>query len=257
MPKQLDLTAFESELTFESVHPMEEAGFCGFRSVEQIAADSSVLPSYSGIYFALYTDAKGEYQLDNPEFLPDGTGSRYKGRDPNVSLIKLQKEWVKDAFVLYIGKSINLKRRISNYVEFGSGRDFSDDYLNPSAFANDFIHFRHKPSFDGDVSHISNFERSQISSGNALAMSAHGQNSLSEFTNLVDSNPRYRSSRTFESNTIPHWGGRYIWQIKNARQFSLCWAFCDEKNIDEYEMYLQRKFLTYYGKLPFANLRIG
>lgn len=55
-----------------------------------------------------------------------------------------------------------------------------------------------------------------------------------------------------------HWGGRYLWHIKDAKYLLyVCWAFCNYSDIDGYEIRLQRKFEHYYRQLPFANLKIG
>jgi len=52
---------------------------------------------------------------------------------------------------------------------------------------------------------------------------------------------------------VAHWGGRYIWQIKDAiNKLYVYWEECD--NPREKEKKLLRNFEDKYGKLPFANL---
>ena len=55
------------------------------------------------------------------------TGSKIKGRNPNVPVGELQANWVKDTCVVYIGKAgggssrATLRKRIGQYIRFGSG----------------------------------------------------------------------------------------------------------------------------------------
>lgn len=53
---------------------------------------------------------------------------------------------------------------------------------------------------------------------------------------------------------VGHWGGRYIWQLKNHQDLLFCWradARLDPRNL---EQYLILKFEEQFGKKPFANL---
>ena len=53
-----------------------------------------------------------------------------------------------------------------------------------------------------------------------------------------------------------HWGGRYIWQLKNVDDLYIKWETC---GAEEESATLERNelvaFKNHYGKLPFANLR--
>ncbi len=54
---------------------------------------------------------------------------------------------------------------------------------------------------------------------------------------------------------IGHWGGRYIWQIKNADNLMICWkTVIGEPRDIESEMIEQFKH-EHMGKRPFANLK--
>ena len=50
-----------------------------------------------------------------------------------------------------------------------------------------------------------------------------------------------------------HWGGRYMWQLRDAKIFQVCWMVSDDYDLlrDEFidSFYLQ------FDRLPFANLR--
>jgi hypothetical protein len=51
----------------------------------------------------------------------------------------------------------------------------------------------------------------------------------------------------------PHWGGRYIWQIKNNKNLIIKWT--EVTGAREEERKLLKQFYKVYGKLPFANLQ--
>lgn len=58
-----------------------------------------------------------------------------------------------------------------------------------------------------------------------------------------------------EGKPVSHWGGRYIWQLKDSRELLVCWKETDEiPRIVEKEMVAQFK-KEHGGKRPFANLK--
>ena len=58
-----------------------------------------------------------------------------------------------------------------------------------------------------------------------------------------------------EGKFATHWGGRYIWQLKDSRELLVCWKETDENpRIVEKEMVAQFK-KEHGGKRPFANLQ--
>jgi len=58
-----------------------------------------------------------------------------------------------------------------------------------------------------------------------------------------------------EGKFATHWGGRYIWQLKDSRELLVCWKETDENpRVVEEEMIAQFK-KEHGGKRPFANLQ--
>lgn len=51
-----------------------------------------------------------------------GVGGSFKGKDPNVSICKLVRNYIEDASVLYIGESSELRSRINSLLNFGQGK---------------------------------------------------------------------------------------------------------------------------------------
>jgi hypothetical protein len=56
---------------------------------------------------------------------------------------------------------------------------------------------------------------------------------------------------------VGHYGGRYIWQLKDYRNLVLCWKTLPEKDADprDLEKKMLNEFYDTYGTLPFANLK--
>ena len=54
---------------------------------------------------------------------------------------------------------------------------------------------------------------------------------------------------------VGHWGGRFIWQLKDSKSLQICWKFTLNENPRTVERQLIEEFMSYYNKLPFANLR--
>lgn len=81
-----------------------------------------VVPAEQGVYAVLYT--KGT----EPLFVTRGTGGFFKDEDPNVPISELKANWVKGADIVYIGKAggegsnATLRKRLSQYMKFGSGK---------------------------------------------------------------------------------------------------------------------------------------
>lgn len=57
-----------------------------------------------------------------------------------------------------------------------------------------------------------------------------------------------------QGKNIGHYGGRYIWQLKNSKDLVVCWKSLST-DPREYELELIRLFVTKYGRRPFANLK--
>ena len=56
---------------------------------------------------------------------------------------------------------------------------------------------------------------------------------------------------------IGHWGGRFIWQLKNSDSFLVAYRPLVEDNPVDVETRMLENFSRKYGKLPFANLSTG
>lgn len=66
---------------------------------------------------------------EKPEYLEIGTGGHFKGKDPNVLIEELQRNWVENSLVVYIGKAgsetskATLNSRLKQYFGFGQGKN--------------------------------------------------------------------------------------------------------------------------------------
>ncbi len=117
-------------MEFRTLENLVEAGFEGFVPVSQLKsggiyadgdrqADADL--DRPGVYMVVRKDDS------EPAFVPEGSGGHFKGKNPNVPIDELRANWVKDTCVVYIGKAgggssgATLRRRISQYIRFGSG----------------------------------------------------------------------------------------------------------------------------------------
>lgn len=97
-------------------------GFEGFKTMGELMNGArSQIPAQKGVYVVLRESES------KPQFLIEGTGGHFKGRNPNVSLLELENNWVDGAQVVYIGKaggigsSATLQKRLTQYLRFGQG----------------------------------------------------------------------------------------------------------------------------------------
>jgi hypothetical protein len=93
---------------------LETAGFVGWTPLTQVR--SSGCPAAGGVYVITYAPS-GE-----PRFAAASCGGWFKGRDPSVALSVLEANWVDGAEVVYIGKASRLRRRLTQYADFGAGK---------------------------------------------------------------------------------------------------------------------------------------
>lgn len=56
-----------------------------------------------------------------------------------------------------------------------------------------------------------------------------------------------------EGKNVAHYGGRYIWQLKNSKELIVCWKKTDE-DPREIEAGLIQEFVRQHKNRPFANL---
>lgn len=93
---------------------LEAEGFTGWLTFPEARAGGAI-PITGGVYVVSYS---GRAPV---AFLPSNPGGRFKGRDPSVSAEALVANW-HDAYVVYIGKADQLRRRIHQFAGFGSGK---------------------------------------------------------------------------------------------------------------------------------------
>jgi len=58
-----------------------------------------------------------------------------------------------------------------------------------------------------------------------------------------------------KGRNIGHWGGRYIWQLENAKNLVVAWKCLSMDDPKREKTKLITEFRNIYGKRPFANLR--
>lgn len=104
-------------MTFNDIEDIKKAGFIGFKKMNDLFLDSSMLPDSNGVYLVLNDDNKPA------DFLAIGSGGHFKGKNPNVSLTELKSKWVDNTKVVYIGKATSLKSRLRQYFGFGQGKN--------------------------------------------------------------------------------------------------------------------------------------
>lgn len=71
----------------------------------------------------------------------------------------------------------------------------------------------------------------------------------------TDLRRRLRQYQQFGNGTpVGHWGGRYTWQLADHRSVLVAWRQSSKPEVEEAE--LLRRFLSTYGKPPFANITV-
>ena len=54
---------------------------------------------------------------------------------------------------------------------------------------------------------------------------------------------------------VPHWGGRYIWQIEGSGTLKICWKVTNGVLAEPLEKQLIQDFVSQYTRRPYASLR--
>lgn len=107
-------------MKFNTHKDLKEAGFRGFVKIADLQdGGCSEIPTTQGVYMIVAPEGY------SPKFIEVGSGGFYKGKNPNVSIEKLQQEWVCGTCCLYIGETSagrGLRGRISAYMRFGEGK---------------------------------------------------------------------------------------------------------------------------------------
>jgi hypothetical protein len=94
---------------------LTEDGFAGWVSFATMGTDDLV-PTSGGVYLVVRTGKA------SPRFLRTNPGGRFKGRDPTVDPDAIDANWVSGASVVYIGKADQLRRRLREFADFGTGK---------------------------------------------------------------------------------------------------------------------------------------
>ena len=74
-------------------------------------------------------------------------------------------------------------------------------------------------------------------------------------TNNATLRSRIKDYVSFGNNkNVGHWGGRYIWQIKESKKLKVCWLRAPLTDPRKLERSLIEDFKSVHNKRPFANL---
>jgi hypothetical protein len=57
-----------------------------------------------------------------------------------------------------------------------------------------------------------------------------------------------------QGKKVGHWGGRFIWQLKDSDQLQFCWCETPDEDPSDVETGLIQEFREQHGTRPFANL---
>lgn len=95
--------------------------FVCFKTIKELKSEKfnwGKIPNVGGVYVVVYKN------LNKPKFLlPEGTGGWFKKKNPNIEEKKLNENWINfkssEDRILYIGKAVNLRKRIRLYMRFG------------------------------------------------------------------------------------------------------------------------------------------
>jgi hypothetical protein len=91
---------------------LEAVGFVGWVPFPAIRA--SACPPTGGVYVITYSGPA--------DFVERSCGGWFKGKDPTVARDAMRANWVEGADVVYIGKADRLKRRLTQFADFGAGK---------------------------------------------------------------------------------------------------------------------------------------
>ncbi len=101
---------------------LQAQGFEGFKTMGELMDGARTqIPAQKGVYVVLRESESA------PQFLTEGTGGFFKGKNPNVPISELKANWVEGTPVVYIGKaggsssSATLQKRLSQYLSIGQG----------------------------------------------------------------------------------------------------------------------------------------
>lgn len=121
-------------MQFDSITSIQQAGFEGFITVGELRDRKyKPIPRENGVYLILRTETSV------PEFSKISTAFNkdIERRDPTVSLEELEKKWIDNALVVYIGKAgklastskrrSTLHARLRVYIRYGMGKNVTHE----------------------------------------------------------------------------------------------------------------------------------
>jgi hypothetical protein len=93
---------------------LADRGFVGFQLLRQLSLGCAHIPSRAGIYAVT---------LEPPvtDFLPQSIGGHFKRKDPTVPIAKLEVRRLDGVPTLYIGRAIDLRKRVDLLARYGRG----------------------------------------------------------------------------------------------------------------------------------------
>lgn len=93
---------------------LERAGFVGWVPLTRVRDCSC--PMTGGVYVVSYPTSQ------QPAFMSRSCGGWFKGKDPTVMSEALRANWVENAEFVYVGKAEQLRRRLTQFADFGAGK---------------------------------------------------------------------------------------------------------------------------------------
>lgn len=94
---------------------LSTSGFAGWMPFAE-ARISDLCPRTGGVYVVHYDGTHP------PAFCPQSSGGWFKERDPSVTPDALRSNWVEEAEIVYVGKADDLRRRVRQFADFGTGK---------------------------------------------------------------------------------------------------------------------------------------
>jgi hypothetical protein len=100
-------------MAFDQQH-LVDLGFVGFVPLRNLEAKSVCVPTLPGVYAVTLAQRPVEFLARSP-------GGRFKGKDPTVTIDRLQAKWIDDCETVYIGRASSLRERLGLLARFGRG----------------------------------------------------------------------------------------------------------------------------------------
>jgi len=110
-------------VNFNDISEIKEKGFKGFKPVNELWKNKSIIPQTKGVYLVINPT------FNKTKFINPGVGGFFKGKDPNVSIKQLKNNHVENSQIVYIGKAgsptgkATLNSRLGQYLSFGKNKN--------------------------------------------------------------------------------------------------------------------------------------